>query len=258
MSDDKTATAVPPAGQSGRWQDRYLHRYYHSRPGWQGGTDMFQGMIATHARGARDVLEVGPGPTNATTAFLRKQFGAVDGLDIDPDASGNQELRQCFLYDGGKFPLADGSYDAVVADYVLEHVADPTLLLAEVARVLRPGGHFLFRTPNIYHYIPMVSRLTPHWFHKLVANRSRGLVESHEPYPTFYRMNSGRALRRLVAPAGLEEAELRFVEREPSYGMSSRVLFYLFMGYERVVNRTDLLKGMRVNLFGAYRKGAAR
>ena len=49
----------------------------------------------------------------------------------------------------------------------------------------------------------------------------------------------------------------RYVEREPSYGMASRFLFLLFMGYERLVNSTRMLKGFRVNLFGVYRKVGA-
>lgn len=49
---------------------------------------------------------------------------------------------------GEALPYADASSDAIVCVDVLEHVSNLTQVLAEVARVLRPGGLFLFDTIN--------------------------------------------------------------------------------------------------------------
>ncbi len=49
---------------------------------------------------------------------------------------------------GEDLPYADAQYDCVVCVDVLEHVRDLTQVLAEVARVLKPGGLFLFDTIN--------------------------------------------------------------------------------------------------------------
>ena len=49
---------------------------------------------------------------------------------------------------GESLPFADGSFDAVVCSEVLEHVQDPAAVIAEVSRVLRPGGVFVFSLPN--------------------------------------------------------------------------------------------------------------
>jgi 2-polyprenyl-6-hydroxyphenyl methylase/3-demethylubiquinone-9 3-methyltransferase len=62
-------------------------------------------------------------------------------------AEAGREIR----YDvgvGEALPYGDGDFDAVVCVDVLEHVSDLTRVLAEVARVLRPGGLFLFDTIN--------------------------------------------------------------------------------------------------------------
>lgn len=49
---------------------------------------------------------------------------------------------------GEGLPFADGSFDVAVAWDVLEHVQDPTQVLGELARVLRPGGHALVTAIN--------------------------------------------------------------------------------------------------------------
>ena len=52
-----------------------------------------------------------------------------------------------FIGDGHAIPLADGSMDGVIIQAVLEHVLEPTVVAAEVERVLRPGGIVYADTP---------------------------------------------------------------------------------------------------------------
>jgi len=42
---------------------------------------------------------------------------------------------------------------------------------------------------------------------------------------------------------------MSMVEKEPSYGMKSRLLFFPMMVYERIVNYTEMLSWLRVNIF---------
>jgi len=48
----------------------------------------------------------------------------------------------------GKLPFEDGSFDVVIANQVFEHVEEPAAVLAEIARLLRPGGYFLALFPT--------------------------------------------------------------------------------------------------------------
>lgn len=71
---------------------------------------------------------------------------AIDAARTHADASGKK-----ITYDvgvGEELPYTDDCFDAVVCVDVLEHVADLAKVLAEVARVLKPGGIFLFDTIN--------------------------------------------------------------------------------------------------------------
>ncbi|MEU5320350.1 class I SAM-dependent methyltransferase [Streptomyces sp. NPDC021056] len=52
-----------------------------------------------------------------------------------------------FIADAHQIPLPTGSVDAVLAQAVLEHVLDPTLVVAEIHRVLKDGGFIYAETP---------------------------------------------------------------------------------------------------------------
>lgn len=105
-------------------------------------------------RGA-EVLDLGCAGGFMAEAIARR--GArVTGIDPAVDAvaaarahaaGGGLDIR----YDvgvGEALPYADDAFDAVVCVDVLEHVADLDKVIAEVARVLKPGGVFLFDTIN--------------------------------------------------------------------------------------------------------------
>jgi SAM-dependent methyltransferase len=235
------------------WHERYLQRFYNRSRGWKDGTQEFHELCSHVVPAAGRILEIGAGPSNATSRFLAG-LGELHGLDPDPDVRNNDALTGASVLENERFPYADASFDVCASNYVIEHVADPLQHLAEVRRVLRPGGAYVFRMPNRFHYVTVVSALTPHRVHLLLANRLRGLSEeSHDPYPTVYRMNSRRAVRRFAGRAELTVEHLELIEKEPTYGAASRVLFLAFTGYERVVNSTDLLQNLRSTILGVLR-----
>ena len=69
------------------------------------------------------------------------------GADISADALVGQE-RETVVADMRELPFADGEFSSVLSVQSLEHVPDPERVLAEVARVLEPGGVAMFVTPN--------------------------------------------------------------------------------------------------------------
>ena len=102
-----------------------------------------------------DVLDLGCAGGFMAEALTQK--GAqVTGIDpashaIDAARVHARDTGLPIRYDvgvGEALPYHDAAFDAVVCVDVLEHVADLTKVLAEVARVLRPGGVFLYDTIN--------------------------------------------------------------------------------------------------------------
>jgi SAM-dependent methyltransferase len=238
------------------WQERYMEKFYVSRPGWIGGTEEFHG-ICRESIGGGKILEIGAGPCNRTSDLLAC-LGELHGLDPDPDVQGNTALKTASVLRGDRYPYEDATFDACVSNYVIEHIPDPLAHLKEVGRVLKPGAPYVFRTPNRFHYVTLVSSLSPDWFHKAVANRLRNLgPEAHDPYPTTYMLNSRASIRRLAPKAGFAVETLHMIEKEPSYGMSSRVLFLLFTAYERIVNASHYTVDLRMNILGVLRKNSS-
>lgn len=236
------------------WQQDYLAKYYSADSGWTDGNVVFHGLCESVIPKGGEILEIGAGPTNVTSDFLAS-LGRLQGVDIDADVQNNTALAASHVLDGEAYPFEDNTFDACVSNYVIEHVADPRGHLTEIARVLRPGGVYIFRTPNFWHYVSLVSHLTPHSFHRLVANRLRNLPEeSHDPYPTHYRLNTRSAVKMAAKQSGLTVDRLDLLEKEPMYGLGSRLLFFPFMAYERIVNSSDIFSNLRANILGVLRK----
>jgi ubiquinone/menaquinone biosynthesis C-methylase UbiE len=98
-------------------------------------------------------------------------------------------------------PFADCSFDVVTANMVLEHTDNPSALLSEVWRILRPKGVFLFHTPNRDYPQSVLAR----WVPEQIKSRLVALITSRserDVYPTFYRINTGSAISDLSGAAG--------------------------------------------------------
>jgi len=230
--------------------ERLLRRFYPDET--RNATLAFYGWVREHIGPRTELLNLGAGPPTGTPIRVFKgDVARVVGADIDPTVFDNPELDDAVLIEDGRLPLPDASFDVIVSDYTFEHVEDPAGFLAEAYRVLRAGGSLFFRTPNRHHYIATISRLTPHWFHTLVANRVRNLpADTHEPWRTFYRMNDPAELERDAHAAGFRAVELRMFEAEPSYLVFATLPFLAGVAWERVANRFDALSRYRGSILG--------
>jgi ubiquinone/menaquinone biosynthesis C-methylase UbiE len=234
--------------------DALFARYYFDVAGFTNGTERFHATCRSFIPSGSRILEIGAGPANNTTNTLAA-LGPVTGVDVSDEVLSNPALTRAEVYDGVRLPFSAESFDACVSNYVLEHITNVDTHMREVARVLRPGGAYVIRTPNQWHYVTLASRLLPHRMHLAFANSLRGLKdEAHDPWPTVYRANSSRKLRKLASDAGLDVLKLELVEAEPSYGRSSALLFYPMMLYERTVNRFTGLSQLRASIAAVIRK----
>lgn len=147
-------------------------------------------------------VHLGSGRDKAELARRLESDGEVIAIDTDLDALRDNGASIRIAGDGQRLPIATDAVDLVFSEYVFEHLPQPRSALAEIDRILRPGGSFVVLVPNPNHYYARIADLTPFWFHRLWF-RLQGL-ENHEEdrYPTQYEWGT------LADIQGVEDWEL--------------------------------------------------
>ncbi len=104
-------------------------------------------FLANECKGARQILDLGCGEGQVARRLAQLRGARVVGIDPSAGQLGHaipHARKVRYVQGTGEcLPFVDGSFDAVVCCLVIEHTADPDVVLEEVARVLAPGGRFL-------------------------------------------------------------------------------------------------------------------
>jgi demethylmenaquinone methyltransferase / 2-methoxy-6-polyprenyl-1,4-benzoquinol methylase len=101
-------------------------------------------LVSRLPPGGGQVLDVATGTGLVAAELLRQGFG-VTGVDQSPEMLAVAHRRfggeiQLITASAETLPIASGSFDHLTFTYLLRYVADPGATLAELARVVRPGG----------------------------------------------------------------------------------------------------------------------
>lgn len=157
------------------------------------------------------VLEIGAG-TGANFGYFRPD---IRWLGLEPDPGRRRKLAAVAAAHGQhapviaaaaeRIPLADASVDAVAATLVLCSVDDQDQVLAEVRRVLRPGGRFAF-----FEHVAAPRGTWSRRLQRCVAPLTRRLDAGCDP-----ARDTGRA----IGAAGFREVQARWYSRRAALGI---------------------------------------
>lgn len=97
------------------------------------------------------VLDIGCGKMKHREMILKgKGVKKYVGLDLE-EGKFTYSVKADMYWDGIKIPLDDKSVDSIILFEVIEHCPNPSIVINEAYRVLKPGGIILFSTPFLYH-----------------------------------------------------------------------------------------------------------
>ena len=189
---------------------------------------VYHDLIARAVEPGMTVLDVGCG-RGAISPYPWHQHSNVKlwGIDPDPTAVENPHLESfTLLTDDPNWNISSGTVDLAIARYVLEHVDDPTAFFRNLSRVLKPGGKFIFLTPNRWHPAMIASHWLPFGLKQQILALTKR-ADPHDVFPTWYRLNSARAVKQAAQRCGLEIADLRTREIQPCGYLDFSVIGYL-------------------------------
>ena len=152
------------AGNSSR---AYLHRFLT-----RAGQEVQPGQL---------VLDAGSGRAPYRDLFAHARYETADFLAV----KGKNYTEHDYVCDLADIPVEDARFDHVLLTQVLEHLPEPRAVLAELCRVLKPGGTLWLTAPLFY-------------------------AEHEKPYDFFRYTQFG--LRHLLEGAGFEVREIDWME----------------------------------------------
>jgi 2-polyprenyl-3-methyl-5-hydroxy-6-metoxy-1,4-benzoquinol methylase len=151
---------------------------------------VFDECLAGTPLAGQRTLDAGCGYGPFSEAAARRG-AAVVSVDLGPRLVALARARagsRGVVADAGRLALRDGSFDVVISSELLEHTDAPERVIAELARVLRPGGLLALTTPNRA------------WQWPVRAASRLGL----RPFHGIERFVGWRRLERACAAAGLD------------------------------------------------------
>jgi ubiquinone/menaquinone biosynthesis C-methylase UbiE len=206
-------------------------------------------------------LEVGCGheifvPWARPAATLLEKCKLVVGIDYDFESlTKNKTIHNRVVGDLLNLPCRDQAFDHITANMVMEHVSDPVKALKSIERLLKPGGIFIFHTPNYRHYWTFLASLVP----QKLKNKMIEFVEERtedDVFPTFYRLNTVSSIAEAASLAGFRIRELHKVSSSSSGTIFILGPFVVFPLLYRRLTRWKVLENFRDNFIVVLEKPA--
>ena len=179
---------------------------------------------------------------------------SVVGIDLDIDSiRDHKTIRDRVLCTLEDLPFAEGTFNVVSANMVVEHVHDPVAALRAIHRVLSPSGIFVFHTTNRRNPLIRVAAHVPqnlkNWLIGIFENRA-----AEDVYPTWYHFNLSEQIRAAASDANFEVVNLDQISTSALTVILGPLvaLELLWIKWLAAPRRAEL----RTNIIGVLRKPA--
>ena len=191
---------------------------------WAAPSEAYAKLIAEHLTANTRWLDAGTGfrlledDMDALENWLVQQSAMTVGMDLQ--ISQHLNIRNLVRGSIYELPFANVSFDLVTCNVVMEHLGEPQKALAEVARVLTPGGALVINTPNLWNYgvlaNAVLSKVLPEKL-RLGLVRASDTREPEDIFPVRYRANTLCRLKCLFAASGFKIHRATVLPQQRTY-----------------------------------------
>jgi SAM-dependent methyltransferase len=206
------------------------------------GTIEFYGRINSLLKDTDSVLDLGAGRGSwylLDNCSYRKEIRNIKnkvkylvGVDIDEAVLENPTTHENMIMTLEKIPLDNSSMDIIVADWVLEHVQNPTQFCSEINRILKPGGIFCARTPHKYKYVSLFTSLFKTKYHSKILKFIQPQRIDLDIFPTAYKLNTQQSIKKIFN--NYKNFSYLYASH-PSYFANNKLLFNLISWFHKIL-----------------------
>lgn len=177
---------------------------------------------------------------------------SVVGIDYDfLSLTKHKTVSQKVQGTADSLPFKDNYFDVATANMVVEHLDNPRIQFAEISRVLKPNGIFIFHTVNETGYFAVMRKITP----KVLVKKLAGLLDgrtSDDVFEVHYKANRAERIELLAQETGFEIETIKLISSDAVFArippLAVVELFWI-----RLLMRRSLRK-LRTNIIVILRK----
>jgi ubiquinone/menaquinone biosynthesis C-methylase UbiE len=214
-------------------QNRLRERYRRLNPTWRPATETYAALIRSYLQPSSALLDIGCG-RGGVIEQIDLPAHQITGVDADMQSLRAHRLHAVSLAAAVSqaLPFSEGSFDLVLASWVLEHLTDAEATFEQIFHVLKAGGVFVFITPNGRHPAALLNRLLGRisGFQDVLVKTLYGR-DAGDTFPTVYHANSPELISKLARSAGFQITTLVTVP-DPTYLAFNERLFGLACRFE--------------------------
>jgi SAM-dependent methyltransferase len=166
---------------------------------------------------------------------LQGKVAKVVACDVDDAVLDNPGADEKHVIEpDAHLPFADQSFDLIIGDFVFEHIQNSALVVAELSRVLKPGGWICARTPNKYGLISLATRVIHNSQHASLLRWAQPGRKARDVFPTSFCLNSRREIAQSFPPETFDNFTYRY-EAEPAYVFNNRMVLTTMLVLNRLI-----------------------
>jgi SAM-dependent methyltransferase len=242
---------------------RELFAIYHALeqklvPGLKYIQYVYEEVLESHINGATDWLDIGCGRKLLPAWRLEEEKQLISRchkvIGVDGDLASLKKhcsINNRVLGTIGQLPFPAESFDLVTANMVVEHLDQPAAQFREIARVLKPGGEFIFHTPNKSGYSTLLARMVPEWAKKTIIS----LLEARagaDVFKTWYKVNDRAEIEHIAVAAGFVVVQMMMLNTSAEMAVVTPLALIELLWLRLLMN--DRLKYLRTNIIAVLEK----